>query len=177
MIYWWKIIMQNGLVIDLLYLNQPLFFRLLSSRYSVCYQWIRATISWAINSTLILGKIQFIWKVSKDIWGYHWKSFVHSNQEYSWIHSSTINPFTEALMKEITYAFNHSHKKQKDSLEGSLDQVLFEAELEFSKIKVPRPAQHTSNVNTECARKSEWSKQLYSLYLTSFLEHCIWICF
>ena len=26
---------------------------------------------------------------------------------------------------------NHSHKKQKDNLEGSLDQVLFAVELEF----------------------------------------------
>ena len=65
----------------------------------------------------------------------------------------------------------HSHKKRKDSLEGSLDRVLFVAELEFLTILVPRLPQHTSDVNTECAGKSEWSKQLYSLYLTSFLEH------
>ena len=69
------------------------------------------------------------------------------------------------------------HQKWKDSLEGSLDRVLFAVELEFPKILVPRLPQHTSNVNIECAGKSEWSKQLYSLYLTSFLEHCIWICF
>ena len=69
--------------------------------------------------------------------------------------------------------FKHSHKKRKDSLKGSLDRVLLAAELEFPKILVPRLPQHTSNVNTECAGKSEWSKQLYSLYLTSFLEHCI----
>ena len=66
---------------------------------------------------------------------------------------------------------NHSHKKQKDSLEGSLGQVLFVAELEFLKVLVPRLPQHTSNVNIDCGRKSEWSKQLYSLYLTSFLRH------
>ena len=65
----------------------------------------------------------------------------------------------------------HSHKKRKDSLEDSLDRVLFATELEFPKILVPRLPQHTSNVNIECAGKSEWSKQLYSLYLTSFLEH------
>ena len=65
----------------------------------------------------------------------------------------------------------HSHKKQKDSLEGSLDRVLFATELEFPKILVLRLPQHTSDVNTECAGKSEWSKQLYSLYLTSFLRH------
>ena len=53
----------------------------------------------------------------------------------------------------------HSHKKRKDSLEGSLDWVLITAELEFLKILVPRLPQHTSNINTECAGKSEWSKQ------------------
>ena len=53
-----------------------------------------------------------------------------------------------------------SSKKRKDSLEGSLDRVLFAAELEFLKILVPRLPQHTSNVNTECAGKS---KHLYSL--------------
>ena len=68
-----------------------------------------------------------------------------------------------------SYCLYHSHKKQKDSLEGSLDVVLFVAELEFSKILVPRLPQHTSDVNIECARKSEWSKQLYSFYMTSFL--------
>ena len=64
----------------------------------------------------------------------------------------------------------HSHMKCKDGLEGSLCRVLFAGELEFPKILVPRLPQHTSNVNTGCARKSELSKQLYSLYLTSFLE-------
>ena len=53
----------------------------------------------------------------------------------------------------------HSHKKRKDSLESSLDRVLLTAELEFPKILVPRLSQHTSNVNSECAGKSEWSKQ------------------
>ena len=47
-----------------------------------------------------------------------------------------------------------SHKKQKDNLEGSLSQVLFTSELEFSKILVPRLRQKTSNVNVECAGKS-----------------------
>ena len=64
-----------------------------------------------------------------------------------------------------------SHKKRKDSLEGNLDRVLLAAELEFPKILVPRLPQHTWNVNIECAGKSEWSKQQYSLYVTSFLEH------
>ena len=65
----------------------------------------------------------------------------------------------------------HSHKKRKDSLEGSLNRVLLAAELEFPKILVPRLPQHTSNVNIECAGKSEWSKQWYSLYVTRLLEH------
>ena len=49
---------------------------------------------------------------------------------------------------------NQNHKKRKHSLEGSTDRVLFGARLEFHKILVPRLPQHTSNVNTECARKS-----------------------
>ena len=69
------------------------------------------------------------------------------------------------------YLSYHSFRKRKDSLEGSLDRVLLAAEIEFMKLLVPRLPQHTSNVNTKCAGKSEWSKQLYSLYVTSFLEH------
>ena len=65
-------------------------------------------------------------------------------------------------------AFNHSHKKWKDSLEGRMDQVLLLAELEIPRILVPRVTQDTSNVNTECAGKSEWLKHLYSLCVTSF---------
>ena len=41
----------------------------------------------------------------------------------------------------------------------------------FPEDTTTRLPQHTSNVNTECAGKSEWSKQLYCLYVTSFLEH------
>ena len=67
--------------------------------------------------------------------------------------------------------FNHNHKKRKDSLEGSLDRVLLGAELKFPKILIPRLPQHTSNVNIECARMSEWSKQQCSLHVTNFLEH------
>ena len=52
----------------------------------------------------------------------------------------------------------HSHKKRKDSLESSLDRVLFTTELELPKILVPRLLQHTSDVNTEYAGKL---KQLY----------------
>ena len=32
----------------------------------------------------------------------------------------------------------HTQKKRKDSLEGSLDWVLFAAEFEFSKIYIPK---------------------------------------
>ena len=49
----------------------------------------------------------------------------------------------------------HSHKKRKDSLEGSHDRVSSAAELEFTKILVPTLHQHTSNVNVESAVKSE----------------------
>ena len=54
----------------------------------------------------------------------------------------------------------HSHKKRKDSLEGSLDRVLIAAELDFPKILIPRLPSGSSNVYTECAGKS---KQLYCL--------------
>ena len=46
------------------------------------------------------------------------------------------------------FSSKHSYKKQKDSLEGSLDRVLFATELEFPKILVPRLPQHT-NVNIQ----------------------------
>ena len=69
------------------------------------------------------------------------------------------------------YTYYPSRKKRRDSLEGSLDRILFAAELEFPKILVPRLPQHTSDVNIECAGKSVWSKQLYYLHVTSFLEH------
>ena len=56
-------------------------------------------------------------------------------------------------------AYKHSHKKRKDSLEGSLNQVLLAAELEFPNTLVPRIPRHTSNVNIECAGKLERLKQ------------------
>ena len=71
----------------------------------------------------------------------------------------------------VAYTFTaliHSHKKWKDSLEGNLNRVLSAIETEFPKIIVPMVRQHTSNVNNECAGKS---KQMYSLYMISFLEH------
>ena len=56
----------------------------------------------------------------------------------------------KVVLQEVYIALNHSHKKRKDSLEGSLDQVLFAAELEFPKILVPRLPWNSSNVNIEC---------------------------
>ena len=47
--------------------------------------------------------------------------------------------------------FDHSRKKKrKDSPQGSLDPVLFTAQLEFSNILVPRVPQITLNVNIKC---------------------------
>ena len=40
--------------------------------------------------------------------------------------------------------YRNSHNKRKDSLEGSLDRVLFAAQLEFPKILAPKLPQHTS---------------------------------
>ena len=55
----------------------------------------------------------------------------------------------------IKTLLHHSRKKRKDSLEGSPDRVLLAVEHEFWKILVPRLPQHTSDVNLECAGKSE----------------------
>ena len=54
--------------------------------------------------------------------------------------------FLKGLLKK------HSHKKRKDSQEGSLDRVLPAAELEFPKILVPRLPQSTSDVNRMCRK-------------------------
>ena len=75
------------------------------------------------------------------------------------------------LLSPNFISWYHSHKKQTDILEGSLDRVLFVAELEFPKVLVPRLPQNTSNVCIEYAGKSGWSKQLYSSYATSNFEH------
>ena len=64
------------------------------------------------------------------------------------------------LKNSITMLYQ-SHKKRKDSLKGNLDRVLLAAKLEFPKILVRRLPQHTSNVNIECAGKSEWPKQVF----------------
>ena len=55
----------------------------------------------------------------------------------------------------INVCFQHRHNKRNDSLKSTLNRVLFAAELEFPKILIRRLPQNTSNVNTECARKSK----------------------
>ena len=64
------------------------------------------------------------------------------------------------LTVDLHIVKKHSHKKRKGSLGGSLNRVLFEAQLEFRKILVPRLPQNSSNVNIESVGKL---KQLYSL--------------
>ena len=78
---------------------------------------------------------------------------------------------THVVTFQLKNWFFHSHNNRKDSLEGSLDRESLAAELEFPKILVAGLPQHTSDVNIECAGKSEWSKQQCSLHVTSFLEH------
>ena len=79
----------------------------------------------------------------------------------------------------------HSHKKRKDSLEGSLDLVLVAAELEFPKILVPRLPQHTSDVKIEYTVESHYGQNnciIYRDQLLGALTHfnfiiLILICF
>ena len=59
--------------------------------------------------------------------------------------------------------FSHGHKKRKDSVEGSMDRLLFATELEFPKILVPRLPQNSSNENIECPAKSKQLDSIYSL--------------
>ena len=50
----------------------------------------------------------------------------------------------------MSWPWNHSHKKRKDSLEGSLDRVLLAAELEFLKILVRRLYAVRSEFESRC---------------------------
>ena len=59
----------------------------------------------------------------------------------------------DSLAENAMPLWDHSHKKRKDSLEGSLDRVLFASELEFPKILAPRLPQQKSNVNIQYASK------------------------
>ena len=55
------------------------------------------------------------------------------------------------------------NEKMEGSLEGSLDRILFAAELEFPKVLVTRLPQNSLNVNNECAKKSKKLYRIYSL--------------
>ena len=56
--------------------------------------------------------------------------------------------YTSFFLLSFWRLFHSHHKKRKDSLEGSLDWLLFVVELEFPKVLVPRLPQNSSNVNT-----------------------------
>ena len=77
----------------------------------------------------------------------------NSHYDICFIHSRLFLHFVLLVFSIVLLL--HSHKKRKDSLEGSLDRALFAAEFEFPKILVPRLPKHASNVNIECAGKSE----------------------
>ena len=51
------------------------------------------------------------------------------------------------------FCLRHSHRKRRDSLESSLDRVLFAAKPEFLKILVPRLPQNSSNAKIKFAEK------------------------
>ena len=114
----------------------------------------------------IIGLVSINWKeyiISRNVY------FTTADVHQMW--TKTPNPCTSYNINAqichytlncffMAYHFYHSRKKWKDRLEGSLDWLLTAAELEFSKILVPRLPQNLSNVNIECSGKS---KQLYSL--------------
>ena len=76
---------------------------------------------------------------------------------------------------------NYSHKKRKDSLEGSLGRVLLAAEPELPKTLVPRLSQHTSGVNIECVKITVFfiCDQLFGalkhLNYTILILICFWL--
>ena len=62
---------------------------------------------------------------------------------------------------------NHSHKKRKDSLEVTTVRIFFTAELEFSKILVPRLLQRIHQMQTFTVLENQNNCIIYE---TSFLE-------
>ena len=91
--------------------------------------------------------------VNVHIFLYKW-NFLNSK-----VHTQIV--MTQYLFSQnVPNKWEHSHKKHKDSLDGSLDRVSFVAKLGFPKILVARLFLNTPKVNTECTGKS---KQLYSL--------------
>ena len=102
-----------------------------------------------------------LWELSQSID----KGLHHLNVQSSTCHREVKWNFFRSCIYNFSFQSYggcdyHSHKERKDSLEGSLDWVLFAAELEFRKILVPRLSQNSSNGGIECAGKS---KQLYFL--------------
>ena len=88
---------------------------------------------------------------------------------YCLIHVTVnISPFSIITLSHIFESFidqkHHNHKKRKDSLEGSLDRILFATELEFSKILVPKLPQHTSNANIKCAESQNGQNNLLFIF-------------
>ena len=83
-----------------------------------------------------------------------WSVCILSQRMERWINFRKTYFFTNGITSYRIY------KKQKDSLEGSLDRALLVVELNFPKILVRRLPLHTSNVNNEFTGRS---KQLYSL--------------
>ena len=78
--------------------------------------------------------------------------------KYQYLQCFLIHPYTCSKKEALQGLFGrasckHRHKKRKDSLESSLDQVLFAAEREFPKILAPRLPQNSLNVNIECVGK------------------------
>ena len=62
---------------------------------------------------------------------------VKKSRNYSILADKAVDRSLKEQM-ELIFRFVHSHKKRKDSLEGSLNRVLLASELEFSKIIIPR---------------------------------------
>ena len=75
-----------------------------------------------------------ILEISKTLMYEFWYDYTKPKYQYN---AKLYNIDTDSFIIHV------SHKKQKDSLEGSLDRVLFVAELEFPKILAPRLPQHT----------------------------------
>ena len=107
--------------------------------------------------TMLKGKRKWLsWKVDWDRWSIWLQNEFYQLKFEILIKPALHNPFN---WNQLVVQNNDSHKKRKYNLEGSLDRVLFAAELEFPKTPVLRLPQNTSNLNTECAGIS---KQLHS---------------
>ena len=89
--------------------------------------------------------------------------------------NDTLSTCVESQLK------HHSHKKRKDSLEGSLVRVLFVVENEFLKMLVPKLPQNISNVNIKIKTNvlfmwlTSWSPDISSFFCSDinlyFVDH------